>query len=140
MKEFFKKYGRKFQPQDAIEMMCEKVYEIRELIYQEDELHMEALKILSEMIDDYAREVGGMGYKFKGKEFQEMQGGYNPLKGMYNEVNPIYGQQGGQGNPQQGQGGGGNRHFFPIYPMYPFFGGQGSGRPSQGGSSGGGNR
>ena len=141
MKDFFLKHGNSsYQPQDAIEMLVQKVDKIREMIYQEDELHLEELRLLSEMIDDYVREVTGMGYQFQKKEYQDMSSRYNPYGGMYNNVYPIYYEnrpdQGGQstrqqqqGQPGQGQQGGqqggqggtvGYRHGYPIYPIYPF--------------------
>lgn len=108
MNEFFSKYRGSFQPQEAIEILCQKAQKIREMIYQEDELHLEELRLLSEMIDDYVREVIGSGYKFQKKDYQDMRGKYNPFQ-MYNTVSPIYGTgqgggQGGQSTREQGQG------------------------------------
>ena len=150
MREFFSKHGESFKPQDAIEVIAHKVQKIKELVYQEDELHLEELRLLSEMLDDYVREVKGSGYKFNKKDYQDVRSHYNPFEtqNSYSPFNtpnnyyyPLYneGRQGqpSQGNPGQGQPGqqsqgeqqsnpnsnpvsGHPGYHYTQYPIYPF--------------------
>lgn len=106
MKEFFQKYGGRYEdPYEAIEMMCNRLYQIKDKVEQGDESHIQDLSELSNMIDDYVRSIQNYELKpmQKGAEYKN----YEPQKGgAQNEYYP---------NRTVGF------HYPNVYPLYPFF-------------------
>ncbi len=82
MKEFFLKHAQNFEPADAIDLLYHKVGNIKELVVKGDQSHLNELKELSNMIDDYVRSA--QGHKFEPKEYKE----YPSHKSPYGESQP----------------------------------------------------
>ncbi len=135
MKDFFLKHSKAFEPSDAIELLCDKMYEVKELVFQGDERHLRELEKLSEMIDDYVRYSKGQ--KFNPKEYEQQESqSYGPSNEMEEIERIPY-----RSERQIG-------YHFPIYPgPFPFYspldrggrggGGGGGGSSNRGGGGGG---
>jgi len=56
------------EPSDAVDILVQKILRARELLYAGDEKHIQELKQLSDMIDDYVTQAQGQ--KFQPKQYQ----------------------------------------------------------------------
>lgn len=154
MKDFFMKHINSLEPQDAIEIMCGKMYKIKEEVFK-GVMPMEELRELSEMIDDFVSSAGSSGQSFKPREY------YNPGQGqkenpygptghigyrppIYPFFFPPFMDAGGTGQGQGYQPGelgqGGYRPQYPYGPWAQQQGGQGGNQGGGGQGQGGGNQ
>lgn len=120
MKEFFAKYGGKYKdPYEAIELICHKLYEIKDKVAKADPSHIKDLSSVSDMIDDYVSSIKDddlkpvpMGDEYQdhqrqrntyGKGYRYYHDNYNPSQ-MYRDERQqhdsrMYEQQRGQNPP-----------------------------------------
>ena len=76
MKDFFAKHGGSSDPSDAVDILFQKILRVREKVYAGDKSHLQDLKELSDMIDDYVAQAQGQ--KFEAKPIRNYVGGYDP--------------------------------------------------------------
>lgn len=136
MKEYFSKYSSTYGPYEAVEMMCDKVKEIKKMVAHEDPNHYKELEILSIMIDDYIASTKGFSWAGK-KPFRKGYKGPSHYHRSYNPSNVDNRQGGGgqQGEGYDGQGDGQGGHQpmpqgrtpgiqtgypFGVNPYYPY--------------------
>lgn len=105
MEAFFKKYGGQgHDPYDAIELICNELYEIKQKVAKGQDVHKE-LEDVSNMIDDFGQLTHGM--KLEPVRFRDVQSKYgdnhNPQNyGNYPDTRRI-----------------GYDVHYPMYPIYP---------------------
>jgi len=76
MKEFFAKYGGKYQdPYEAIELIYHKLHQIKDKVAKADPSHIKDLSSVSDMIDDYVNSIkdGDLKPIQRGELFQDHQ-------------------------------------------------------------------
>lgn len=81
--------------------LIHKIHEAEEMLLSGDDRHLEELKDIIEMIDQYMNES-------KGHKFEPMQ--YRPMQGRQQ-----HGMQDRLGYRQY------EDHYYPMYPIYPIF-------------------
>ncbi len=123
MATFNKDSSSKFQ--DYMIQLVRKLHDAEELLLSGDDRHLEELKEISDMIDQYVSEA--QGHKFEPAKYQNIQG--KPQQGQpssydrrYNDF-PEYPR-----DPRQGDIKGHIGYYpytYPIYPLYNERGGNG---------------
>lgn len=147
MSQFRQGGSSKFQ-EYMIEMIS-KIHDIEEMLLSGDDRHLEELKQVAQMIEQYVEE--GQGQKFEPSPYRNIQGGQGQGTSNFYPEYPMY-ERGGGGRGGSGGGGGTRSHigYIPYPYYYPIFneqGGSSDGRDerrgsrsafNQGGGSGGG--
>ena len=108
--------------------MIKKIHDAEEMLLSGDDRHLEDLKEISDMIDEYVNEAQGQ--KFEPMQYRQMQGNPRGTQSFFDY--PEYPEM------ERGRDTRGHIGYIPYYPphIYPFFN-QGQGGGGQGGSSGG---
>jgi len=89
MKEFFAKYGGKYQdPYEAIELIYHKLHQIKDKVAKADPSHIKDLSSVSDMIDDYVNSIkdGDLKPIQVGQEYQ-----YHQMRGDRGDMHDYSG-------------------------------------------------
>jgi len=89
MKEFFAKYGGKYQdPYEAIELIGHKLHQIKDKVAKADPTHIKDLSAISDMIDDYVNSIKDgdlkpvqVGHEYQDQQMRGPRGGTNNYSG-----------------------------------------------------------
>lgn len=124
MKEFFIKHAQNFEPYDAIDLLCHKLYKIKEMVQDGDPRHLQELESLSNMIDDYV--IGSQGHSFEPRKYNKNQSQNPYYSGEQPKSNPFMNeaQRGYQANAYPSY----NPYFVPFTVPGTGGGNQGVGR------------
>lgn len=122
----FKQGSSKFQ--SYMIQLVRKLHDAEEMLLSGDERHLEELKQIAEMIEQYANEA--QGHKFEPAQYRNVQGNPQGQQAFYDY--PEYPQM-----PRRGQDTRGHIGYVPYYPSYPFYPFFNEGQGGQGGGSGG---
>lgn len=122
MSSFKQSSSSKFQ--DYMIQMIRKIHDAEEMLLSGDDRHLEDLKEVASMINQYVSEAQGQ--KFEPMQYRQMQGQPQGTQSFYEYPEMERG--------RDTRGHIGYVPYYPSYPVYPFFN-QGGG--SSGGSQGG---
>lgn len=128
------KQGGSSKYHEYMNELIHKIHEAEEMLLSGDERHLEALKEVRDMIEDYTLEA--QGHKFEPMPYQNMQG--RQQQGQPSNYDrpytdfPQYPEMPNRGRDVRGHLG--YIPYYPSYPFYPFYNESGRGGSGQGGS------
>ena len=118
------KQGGSSKFHDYMIQLVHKIHEAEELLLSGDDRHLEELKQISDMIDQYVSE--GQGHKFEPQQFRNIQGQPQGAQSFFDNRYGDYPQ-----DPRRGDVRGHIGYWPYVSPVYPFYNESGQGSGSQ---------
>lgn len=123
------KQGSSSKFQDYMIQLIHKIHDAEEMLLSGDDRHLDELREISDMIEQYVNEAKG--HKFEPMSYQRMQGNPKGQQAFFDNRYTDYPEM------ERGRDTRGHIGYIPYYPpIYPIFN-EGQGGGGQGGSRGG---